>query len=83
MLQLNDTDDRVGMRCHYGCRFGCNKPYPVYLVVNQHTPTPDDSWDKLQPNKDKRLPMIPIPQPPKVIDFKIDGPTTENETVVL
>ena len=34
-------------------------------------------------NRDQRLPMIPIPQPPDNIDLKIVGPTLEYETVVI
>ena len=114
MLQLTNTDDKVIMKCHYGCcsyvtthqagyqqlqcREGCYKPYPipplypVYLVVNQHcSSTSMDmgiTWSPkgipMMPiNRDQRLPMISIPQPPDNIDLKIVGPTLENETVVL
>ena len=73
------------LQCKYGCYkpYPIPQPYPIYMVVNKHTPTPDVDREGFQTNEDQRLPVIPIPQPPDVLDLKIVGPTIQNETVVF
>ena len=64
----------------------------IIMVINQHySPTSSDfgvsqtsqGIPTMLVNKDHRLPIIPIPEPPNTMDLKVVGATMENETVVL
>ena len=82
------------LQCHQGChkQYPVPPPYPTYMVINQHySPTSSDfgvsqtsqGIPTMPVNRDRRLPIIPVPQPPNTMDLKVVGATMENETVVL
>ena len=82
------------LQCPQGChkQYPVPPPYPTYMVINQHySPMSSDfgvsktsqGIPTMPVNRDHRLPIIPIPQPPNTMDLKIVGATMENETVVL
>ena len=68
---LLQPDDVKIVRCHYGC---CeyHQPHPTYLITNWYHNSSNDEERIPEINKIYRAPGMPIPQPPTVVDLKIN-----------